>query len=297
MDKEVKSFLDFQEIELGSSKNTILGYKKDLMDFILWLKKRGIKNFNDVTQYVLRDWLKYLRNNGKAQRTIARKVSAVKGFFRFLESEGKIKKNPAQDLTPGNLPFSLPKMLSKDEINRLLDPPPGKRPEIIKRNKALLEFLYATGGRISETLSLKVEDLRLELGIAICLGKGNKERILFLSKRTIGVIDDYLKNAREVLKKGGEKSNFVFISNNGKKLDRHQAFRIVREAAKLAGIKKDISPHVLRHSFATHLLEGGADLRAIQELLGHAKITTTQIYTHVEMDRLKSIHSKFHPRG
>ncbi len=292
------AFMDFLEIERGVSVHTLSGYRNDIEQMISWLEAMGIRNPGKVKASHVRQYVLALRKSGKAPRSVSRAVSAIKGFFGFLESEGIIKDNPCLLLDSSHIPLSLPKVLSRKEAELILASPPGNKKPLKTRNKAMLEFLYATGGRITETLSLTLDSLRLDLAIAICRGKGKKERVLYLSKRAVQALREYLDEARPVFAKNlVEDKGLVFLSRNGKPLDRHQAFRIVRKAASLAGITKTISPHVLRHSFATHLLDGGADLRAVQEFLGHVNISTTQIYTHIEVERLKSVHKKFHPRG
>ncbi len=300
--REIRAFRDYMEVEAGLSPHTLRAYTKDLENLAAWMEDRGLHRAGDLSGALLQAWVLHLRQEGKAPRSVARALSALRSFVRFLLGEGILEKDPTLSLGGAHLPLSLPKTLSREEVERLLDlPPPPRTPAALAlRNAAFLEFLYSSGARISEALSLELSRLRLDLGTALCLGKGRKERVLQLGPRAVAKLERYLEEGRPFLARKrptGKDPGKVFLSRSGRPLDRHQAYRIVVRACLRAGIAAPAGPHALRHSFATHLLEGGADLRAVQELLGHAKITTTQIYTHVEADRLKAAHQKFHPRG
>ncbi len=302
MQKEIHAFRDFLEVEAGLSRHTLEAYTRDLEHLASWLGARGAGRVQDLNPGLLQAWVLSLRKEGRAPRTVARALSALRSFVRFLLGEGLLQADPTASLGGGHLPLSLPRTLTREEVERLLDapPPPRTPPALALRNQAFLEVLYSSGARISEALSLELHRLRLDLGTALVLGKGKKERILQLGPRAVEKLERYLEEGRPRLVRRlppGKDPGLVFLSRTGRPLDRHQAFRIVAGACERVGIPSPAGPHSLRHSFATHLLEGGADLRAVQELLGHAKITTTQIYTHVEADRLKAAHEKFHPRG
>lgn len=301
LQKEILAFRDYLEVEAGASPHTVESYTRDLERLQAWLARKGVARTKDLTGSLLQAWVLSMRQEGLSPRTVARALSAVRGFLRFLQGEGSLDQDPSGSLGGGHLPLSLPRTLSREEVEEILDaPPPKGTPRALAlRNAAFLELLYSSGARVSEALSLELSRLRLDLGSALCTGKGRKERVLQLGPRAVAKLERYLQGGRPLLAAklppGGD-PGLVFLSRGGKPLDRHQAFRIVAAACRRAGLAA-AGPHALRHSFATHLLEGGADLRAVQELLGHAKITTTQIYTHVEADRLKAAHETFHPRG
>ena len=235
-------------------------------------------------------------NLGKefSARTVARNISAVKGFYRFLVSEGHMEKNPARLVETPRLPRKLPGSLSKGEVDSLLSQPdPGTL--LGKRDRAMLEILYATGLRVSELVGLRVLDVNLEAGFLRTMGKGSKERVVPLGGKACDALKDYLAEGRNGLSKGKNPSH-LFLNSRGKALTRQGFWKIIKAYGVQAGISKKITPHSIRHSFASHLLEGGADLRSVQVLLGHADISTTQIYTHITRERLKELHEKYHPR-
>lgn len=292
--EEIQNFLNHLSVEAGLSSNTIAAYRRDLLAFSRFLEKEK----KGVSRVRVEDLVRYLgqrRTQKAASATVARNLVAIRMFLRFLQSEGKIEENPASDLDSPKLWRRLPEQLNAVDVKKLLQAPDPKTPQGI-RDRALLETLYATGARISELLGLRLEAMNLELGFLRLRGKGDKERLVPLGKKAQEAMRHYLETVRPELS-AKRQSDLVFLSKNGRALDRINAFLHIQKYARLAGIRRRVSPHSLRHSFATHLLEGGADLRAVQELLGHASISSTQIYTHVDQSKVKELHKKFHPRG
>ena len=259
-----------------------------------WASGNG-KQIAELTRADLRKWIASLSRDGLAPTSIARAVSATRGFFKFLMLDGHIKSHPAEDLdTPQRFSY-LPKFLTEDEINRLLAAPDISTPEGI-RDRAILEIMYASGLRVSELVTLKVSQVSRDMGVVRVLGKGSKERLVPLGRAAINALQTYLREARPGLA-GSEADGVVFLNAQGRPLTRMGVWKILRKHVQAAGLEKRVTPHTLRHSFATHLLEGGADLAAVQEMLGHADISTTQIYTHVDREYLRDVHRKFHPRA
>lgn len=290
----VQAFLDHLAVEAGLSAHTVAAYRRDLQPFHAFLKerKRGPQQLQaeDLVQYLMRR-----RRQGASSATVARNLVSIRMYLRFLASEGQIRENPAADLDSPKLWRRLPDVMKPEEVDRLLAAPDPDAANGL-RDRALLEVLYATGARISEALGLTMEGVNLEVGFLRVRGKGNKERLVPLGRKAKEAIARYLRDARPKLAAKRENAH-LFLTKSGRPLDRVNAFLLVRRYCKKAGIKQRVSPHSLRHSFATHLLQGGADLRAVQELLGHASISSTQIYTHVDQARVKELHRKFHPRG
>lgn len=290
----VQAFLDHLAVEAGLSAHTVVAYRRDLQPFHAFLKerKRGLERIQaeDLVQYLLRR-----RRQGASSATVARNLVSIRMYLRFLASEGQIRENPAADLDSPKLWRRLPDVLKPEQVDRLLAAPEPDAANGL-RDRALLETLYATGARISEALGLTMEGVNLEVGFLRVRGKGNKERLVPLGRKAKEAIARYLRDARPKLAAKRENAH-LFLTKSGRPLDRINAFLLVRRYCRKAGIKQRVSPHSLRHSFATHLLQGGADLRAVQELLGHASISSTQIYTHVDQARVKELHRKFHPRG
>jgi len=285
-------FIDYLRLERGLADNTIQSYSRDLVRFVQFLETRNLTLLN-LSQKQIKEHLGILRK-GLSARSVARNISTIKMFFRFLVSEGHSKENPARLLETPRLAHKLPVILSMDEVERLLN-----RPKVStqkgKRDRAMLELLYATGLRVSELVGLKVLNVNLESGYVRTLGKGSKERLVPIGEKANVAIREYLSNGRLLLEKGAE-SPYLFLNFRGRQLTRQGFWKIIKKYGKDADIRKEITPHSLRHSFATHLLEGGADLRSVQVMLGHADIATTQIYTHVTKKRLKKIHETCHPR-
>ncbi|MCF8127313.1 MAG: site-specific tyrosine recombinase XerD [Deltaproteobacteria bacterium] len=288
----IDEFITFLQVERGLAENTISAYSRDLVRFIAYLETRNITPIK-TSRSVIRDYLGSLTPD-LSKRSQARNVSAIKTFFRFLVSEGKMKENPARLLETPRIQQKLPEVLSLSEVEQLLSQPDITIP-LGQRDRAMLELLYATGLRVSELVHLKLLDVNLEAGFVKTLGKGSKERMVPFGEMALKALKTYLSDGRKALLKRGHPP-YLFLNFRGKPLSRQGFWKIIRNHGTMAGIKKKIKPHGLRHSFASHLLEAGADLRSVQVMLGHADITTTQIYTHVTRKRLKELHETCHPR-
>ncbi|HAM39469.1 MAG: site-specific tyrosine recombinase XerD [Elusimicrobia bacterium RIFOXYC2_FULL_34_12] len=285
----LNKFISYITVEKGLAKNTAISYKRDIKDYFTYLKKHFLSLLN-ITEEQITDYLWEKKLAKKSTSTIFRNQEAIKGFYKFLYIEEYIKSNPAEQLKSPKLEKYLPDTLTIEEVDKLLTTANIEKSKGI-RNKAILETLYATGMRVSELTELKTSDTNLDVGFIKCLGKGSKERIIPLGSKAIEAIRKYLN-----IKKATN-SDSLFVNPSGKKFSRISIWKIIKKSANIAGITKRISPHTLRHSFASHILERGADLRTIQEMLGHSSISTTQIYTHVDKKFLKNQHKKFHPRG
>jgi integrase/recombinase XerD len=297
MERTIEHFKGFLAMEKGLSPNSVAAYSTDLLDFIHAMREQGINKYGEITRENILDYLSDCRMKGYESTTIARRLVAVKVFFRYLFQEKIISEDITDVMDSPKLWRMLPDFLSFNEINSLLEvyTSKGKDP-LTFRNRTILELIYACGLRVSETAKLKKENILFEQALLRVTGKGNKERLIPAGKTALKFLKKYLDEIRPLLKPHEEDST-VFISKNGKPLNRERIWAIVKEAARKAGITKNIYPHTLRHSFASHLLENGADLRIIQEMLGHADISTTQIYTHIDQNRLLTVHKKFHPRA
>ncbi len=299
MKQQIEDFINYLNIERGVSLNTCLAYKGDLTQYRAFLEENGVQSW-DSKKIDLTGYLNFLRNTQLKPISISRKVAAIKTFYRFMENEGRIEFNPTLYLESPSIKSwatsKLPKFLTYKEVESLLNQPEVTKP-IGLRDKAILEFMYATGSRVSEVTSLNVSQINLEIGFANIIGKGSKERIVPLGKTALNYISEYLEKGRPVLVKNGHDGERLFLNWRGGHITRQALWKMIKKYALAGGIKKDISPHSLRHSFATHLLANDADLRSVQEMLGHANITTTQIYTHINHARLKTLHAKYHPRG
>jgi integrase/recombinase XerD len=292
----VQDFLQYIIVERALSKNTIDSYKRDLIQYILYLEKvESIRTIDQVERSHIIGYLLFLKENGKASATLARNIASIRSFHQFLFREKVASQDPAVHIESPKAERKLPKVLTTHEVEALLDTPSSNEP-MSKRDKAMLELLYATGIRVSELVQLDLADIHLEMGFIRCMGKGSKERIIPLGKMAQSAIERYLQDGRAFLLKG-KKTESLFLNHHGNRLSRQGFWKILKQLAVKAQIKKELTPHTLRHSFATHLLENGADLRAVQEMLGHADISTTQIYTHVTKTRLKDVYSAFHPRA
>jgi integrase/recombinase XerD len=285
-------FINHLRVERGLAENTIQSYSQDLVRFIRYLDKRNISPLY-VKQDDIMDYMSTLRGV-LSVRSVARNLSALKMFFRFLVYDGLIGKSPARLLTTPKLPRKLPGVLNREQVDLLLSQPDAASHRG-QRDKAMLELLYATGLRVSELVGLKISNVNLEAGYVRTVGKGSKERMVPMGQKALDALKIYLGDGRVVLLKK-RTSYYVFLNARGKPMTRQGFWKIIRQYGLNAGIRGAITPHSLRHSFASHLLEGGADLRSVQVMLGHADISTTQIYTHVTRDRLKKIHEKYHPR-
>jgi len=295
MQELVDNFLNYLSVERSLSKNTILSYRRDLEKYIHYLKDSNINSLSQTARKNISDFMFGLKDGGLSAVSIARNLVAIKVLYRFLVRERILTTDPSSLLDSPKLWKKIPDVLSGLEVEALLEAPDLKTARGL-RDKAILELMYATGLRVSEAVNLKTQDVNFDVGFLRCIGKGAKERIVPLGKESIQAIKKYLEEARPKLARSGREDTFLFLSRLGKKISRQSFWKLVKHYAKLARIKKNIRPHTLRHSFATHLLERGADLRSVQEMLGHADISTTQIYTHIDKNRLKMIHKNFHPR-
>jgi len=290
----VEAFLDYARVEAGLRPHTCAAYQRDLADFARFVRSRGIPSLLEVQRAEVTLYLFALRQQGLAASTVARRLSALRSFYRFLVREGQASSDPTEDVTGPRLSRRLPRVLSVEEVARLLAQPRLDRPEGL-RDRAILELLYASGLRVAELVALDVPDVDLEAELVRVVGKGRKERVVPVGSYAVRALRDYLERGRARLVRR-HASSALFVSRSGRRLGRQWIWTILRRYAAQAGIRVAVSPHVLRHSFATHLLEGGADLRAVQELLGHANIATTQIYTHLTRDRVREVFDRAHPR-
>ncbi len=278
------------------AENSVEAYSADIVLFLTFLVSRRKRKLSGVQLTTIYDFLEHCQNQQNvSKRTNARRISALKSFFNFLVREKLADHNPFSAVDLPRSGKTLPKALSLAEVRRLLSPPNINTP-IAGRNNAMLYLLYSTGLRVSELVGLPLSGCNLSAGFVRVIGKGNKERLIPFGEQAKEKIEQYLKLSRPLILKG-KRSNYLFVTGRGTCMTRLRFWQIVRKTARATGISKDISPHMIRHSFATHMLSHGADLRAVQMMLGHADIATTQIYTHIDQDRLKSIHKKFHPRG
>ena len=297
MDEHLDSFLVYLTMNRGLSKNTIESYSRDISSLTAFLGKRGISDSTAVSEHEIAAFFEHLRKKKLSPRSVARNIVSLKQFFRFLLTEKVITGDPMRNTVSPKPAKTLPHTLSLSEVETLLREPEKGKSEKALRDRAMLEVLYATGVRVSELVSLELNRVNLDHGYVITLGKGSKERIVPIGNAAIRKTRDYLSDARPRLLRG-RSSEYLFVtSRTASKMSRQRFWRIIKDYALAAGIHSHITPHVLRHSFATHLLERGADLRAIQAMLGHSDISTTQIYTYVEKERLKRIHKKSHPRA
>jgi integrase/recombinase XerD len=289
----IDSFLSMVTVEKGLAKNTIEAYSRDLAGLVDFLMAHHVPAWHDVDSTRIRSYLATLRRKGLAPRSVARHAVTLRRLFRFLESEGLVKENPMPKLLLAGA-RKLPQTLSADDIRKLLGQPDPSEP-LGARDQAMLELLYATGLRVSELVQLQTQRVSFQGDYLTVKGKGSKMRAVPFGRWAREKLSTYMSQVRPRLLKG-KSSSFVFINRSGKPLSRQGFWKLMRRYALVAGIDKRVTPHTLRHSFATHLLEGGADLRSVQSMLGHADISTTQIYTHVDGARLKAVHRKFHPR-
>ena len=289
------SFLHYLTVEKGLSRNTIEAYHRDLTRFLLYLKGKGIEDPAKVEKLDIQAFLLALKRDRLSARTIARNLVALRTFFRYLIEEALLRKNPVEELESPRLARKLPEILSPAEVERLLQQPESQT-LLGGRDRAMLEVLYAGGMRVSELVKLTLNQVNLEGGYILLYGKGSKERVVPIGQEALKWVIRYLNTIRPSLLKGKE-SPYLFVNRSGKPLSRQRFWQTLQVYGRRAGIGKKITPHLLRHSFASHLLEGGADLRSVQVMLGHSDISTTQIYTHVTGERLKKIHQRYHPRG
>ena len=296
MTGRMQLFLEYLTVELGLSVNTRQAYERDLR---LFCKTLGLKNSDalvNVSREQITGYMTQLKEKGLAAATIARKLAAIKAFYRFMTAEGYMDANPAEVVEAGTKGIKLPRVLSEDEVVRLLNQPDITTAEGF-RDRTMLEVLYATGMRVSELINLTLERVDLNMKYIIAFGKGSKERIVPLGSVAAEFLQQYLEKVRPKLTHAGRNTNIVFLAFGGHELTRQRFWQIIRAYGRKANINKALTPHILRHSFATHLLDNGADLRSVQELLGHSDISTTQIYTHLTNKRLRDIYAKAHPRA
>jgi len=292
MKRERLDYINYIKLEKGLSENTILSYQADLDKFSAFL---GDRPLSVVDRLLVIDFLNALHQRGLDSRSISRVLVTVRNFFQFLVFEGTLLQNPCTDIDSPKIWKSLPKVLSLEDVDLLLSQP-NSSTILGARDKAMLEVLYATGLRASELVSLRIQELSLDLGYLTCIGKGSKMRVVPLGRSALRHLGCYLSSARlELLK--GKSSDFVFVNRRGSRITRQGFWRLIRDYGRKANIRTELKPHLLRHSFATHLLQRGADLRSVQMMLGHADISTTQIYTHIVRERLKNLYLQHHPRA
>ena len=291
----VERFDDFLALEQGASVQTSHAYKLDIARFVTYVSVKGASSPTNVGVRMLREYVYHLKDLGLSAASIRRNVSAVRTYFKFLVGEGHVVRDPSERLETPKRWRTLPEVLGVEEVEKLLAAPSLDEP-LAFRDRAMLELAYGAGLRVSEWISLSVRDVMLQDHLVRVFGKGAKERLVPIGRRAIAAIAVYLRELRPSLEKG-EGKGILFLNARGQPLSRMGAWKILRKYVKQAGITKPVSPHTLRHSFATHLLEGGADLRAVQEMLGHVDISTTQIYTHVDREYLRTVHKQFHPRS
>ncbi|MFA6636809.1 MAG: site-specific tyrosine recombinase XerD [Candidatus Omnitrophota bacterium] len=294
MHSQIKNFIYFLEVERGVSVNTVRSYSRDLKKFVEFLTKKN-KDLSSATREDVISFLMILKDKGLNPSSIARNLAALKTFWKFLVAEQVVRENVASLVESPKTWKTIPDVLTKEEIEKLLNAPKGRRLSV-HRDRAILEIMYASGLRVSEVTELKRAEVNVASGYVKCFGKGGKERIVPFGEAASKAITKYLESGGAAISEK-YKEEHLFLSKLGRKLSRQSLWKMIQKYALISGIKKHITPHTLRHSFATHLLEGGADLRGVQEMLGHSDISTTQIYTHISSEKLKKVHAEFHPRG
>lgn len=293
--KSVKGFLDYLRVEAGLANNTILGYGRDLKGFLEYCRRGGIKGMDELTPVFIQKYQQGLTTSGRDESSIKRAMVAIRMFLRYAKLNGIIEDDFTALLETPKVWQKLPVVCSKQQMVKLLNAPSEDEPYYF-RDKTMLELLYATGMRAGELANLKTGDLNLDIGYVRCTGKGNRERVVPLGKVSIAATKQYLSELRCDLAKSYS-GDWLLLSRTGRQMSRIEIWRLVKKYAVRAGMPRNLTVHTLRHCFATHLLAGGADLRSIQEMLGHVDIATTQIYTHVDHERLRKMHKQFHPRG
>lgn len=293
----LEEYIIYLKIERGLSANTVTSYKRDIEKYLTFLMEKKITQLDEVSRFEILDFLQTLRQSGAADNSIIRMVSSLRKFHQYVKRESIVSDDPMQLIDTPKKASTLPKAISPQAVEQLLEAPDTTTPLGV-RDRTILELMYATGLRISELVNLKLSDMHLTMGFIQTMGKGEKERIIPLGEIASQWLDHYLDGARVYLQdQSPETSEYVFLNSRGKGLSRQGVWKKVKQLALEAGIDQNVTPHTLRHSFATHLLENGADLRMVQELLGHADISTTQIYTHITKTRLKQVYSDYHPRA
>ena len=294
LNKDVRNYLNYLTVEAGLSDNTVLGYGRDLKGFLKYCKANSISELQKIEPVLIQKYLRKLSEQQKSESSIKRSLVAIRMFLRFGKLMGLIEDDYTSILESPNVWQKLPIICSKEKVIELMNTPSTDEPYYL-RDRAMLELLYATGVRASEIAGLKISDFNFNIGYLRCLGKGNRERIVPISKIAVATINEYLTSLRPSLVKPFS-GDFLLLSRTGRPMSRIEIWRLVKKYALRAGMPRNLTVHTLRHCFATHMLAGGADLRSIQEMLGHVDIATTQIYTHVDQERLRTIHRKFHPR-
>jgi integrase/recombinase XerD len=296
MENELKDFIHYIMVERGLAENTIVSYERDLKKYTMYLQKvEAVTSLEEVTRFSILHYLKYLQEQNHSAKTLARHIASIRSFHHFLLREQVVTHDPTVHIETPQGERKLPKVLNIEEVEALLQAPKDND-AFGMRDKAMLELLYATGLRVSELTSLDLSDIHTTMGFVRCLGKGNKERIIPIGRLATEAVENYLQRGRRELL-GKKTTDALFLNRHGNRLSRQGFWKILKKLTKEANITKELTPHTLRHSFATHLLENGADLRAVQEMLGHADISTTQIYTHVSKARLSDVYKQFHPRA
>lgn len=298
MKNHLEEYLHYLKIERGLSENTIQSYKRDLSQYFSFLDEKEISSWEQVDRYLVLDFLEFLRNEGKSSATIIRMVSSLRKFHQFLRQERMTDNDPMQHIDTPKKTQRLPKTLSIKEVEKIIESP-DTNDALGIRDRAILEVMYATGLRVTELITLKLDDLHLSLGLLQTVGKGDKERIIPLGDVAIKWVNLYLEKSRPELlaKNKKDKTNILFLNYKGEGFTRQGIWKNLKVYVTQAEIEKEVTPHTLRHSFATHLLENGADLRVVQELLGHADISTTQIYTHISKKRMADVYKTYFPRA
>jgi integrase/recombinase XerD len=289
-----EAFLAYALAERGLAQRTTEAYARDLDDFLRFAARRGARAPLSLRRAMISNYLLALRRRGLAPASVARRLAAIRSWVGFLLREGAVSVDPMLDIAPARLPRRLPAVLTVDEVERVLAQPRGDGPQVL-RDRAVLEMLYAAGLRVSELVGLDVGDVHLDIEVVRCFGKGSKERVVPVGSQAVRAVQRYLAHARPVLA-GRRPTGALFLNRRGGRLTRQSVWTLLKTCAARAGLQKPIHPHTLRHSFATHLLDGGADLRAVQEMLGHASVTTTQLYTHLTRSRLRDVYRRAHPR-
>ena len=296
MKQYLQLFIQYLAVERRLARNSIEAYERDLTIFLEYLERSGVTRIEELTPARIVGFMAEAKREGKATSTITRRQVAVRSFCKFLASERILPVDPAETMATAKPKRKLPHVLTPDEVERLLAAPRSNTPAGL-RDRAMLEVLYATGARVSELIGMDVGSVHTGMGFVRVIGKGSKERIIPLGRMAVSSLNDYLEYGRPRLHKGVKAEDALFLNHLGGRMTRQGFWKIIKKYAVEVGVTKELTPHMLRHSFATHLLEGGADLRAVQEMLGHADISTTQIYTHVAKSRLKEVYDRTHPRA
>ena len=301
MKEDIERFLTYLSVEKGFSENTLVAYRNDLTQLASFVedsggRRRPVSSWSDFSRQTMLSHQLQLKERNYATTTLARKVAAAKSFFKFMVAEGHLKDNPMENVASPNVGRLLPKPISISQVRRLLEQPTRLSTPEAKRDSAMLSLLYASGMRVSELISLNVGDVDTQGDFVRCFGKGHKERIIPIARKASLILEEYLKEARPKLARSKEEKA-LFLNRRGERLTRQGFWQILKGYARAAELGDEITPHTLRHSFATHMLSGGADLRSVQELLGHANISTTQVYTHLTSEHVRRTYEKAHPRA